>query len=330
MSSSKNRAQQILRKTLCCDLHGCMPMRPDDETFLPQLERYRAAGTKLIFLNVGWDVHTVEEQIRMLAHFRSWLRKHPDRYALVTDVSSVERAASSGKLAVAFDIEGMNAIADQLSLIGLYYELGVRWMLIAYNKNNCAGGGCQGDDRGLTPFGRKAVLECARVGMMLCCSHTGKRTALEAIDLSPNPVIFSHSNPAAVHFHARNIDDEVIKACARRGGVIGINGIGRFLGENDNRTSTFIRHLDYVVQLVGPEHVAIGLDYVFDTAELLEYVARFPSIYPPEQFRSGYKLVEPERIPEIAEELVTLGYSEAAIKCIFGENVLRIAAAVWR
>jgi membrane dipeptidase len=325
-----SRARRLLNEALCCDLHGCMPMRPQDESFLPQLERYRAAGVKCVFLNIGYDVHFVEHQFRMLAQFRSWVRRHSSEYALVTDVRSIETAAADGKLAVGFDIEGMNAVGGQLTLIELYYDLGVRWMLVAYNRNNRAGGGCQDEDTGLTPYGKQIILEMARVGMMLCCSHTGRRTALEAIDLSPNPVIFSHSNAAAVHFHARNIDDETIKACARRGGLIGINGIGRFLGLNDDRSETYVRHVDYIVQLVGPEHVAIGLDYVFDVKELYEYVARHPQIFPPEQFRQGYKLVKPEQLPEIVAGFVRLGYSDAAIRCILGENVLRLARQIWR
>jgi membrane dipeptidase len=330
LSINATRAAELLQGAFCCDLHGCMPMRPNDESFLPQLERYRASGVNLLFLNVGWDVLSIEDHVRMLAHFRGWLRRHSDQYVLVTDVSSIETALSAGKLVVAFDIEGMNSVAHQLTLIEFYYDLGVRWMLIAYNRNNLVGGGCQDNDSGLTPYGRDVIGEMARVGMMLCCSHTGKRTALEAIDLSPNPVIFSHSNPAAIHQHPRNIDDEVIKACARRGGLVGINGIGRFLGENDNSTATYVRHIDHVAQLVGPEHVGIGLDYVFDTAEADAYIARFPETYPPEQYSSERKMVQPEQIPEVVEALLLLGYSEASTKCILGGNVLRIAKMVWR
>ena len=323
-------ARELLRTALCCDLHGCMPLSHSDERFLPQLDRYRKLGIKLLFLNVGMDFKSVEEHLRMLAHFRDWLMRHPSEFALLHDLTSFHGAAAAGKLTVGFDIEGMNAIGDQLSLIQLYYDLGVRWMLIAYNKNNRAGGGCLDNDSGLTPFGRRAIAEMARVGMIVCCSHAGKRTALEAIDASPGPVIFSHSNPASVHAHPRNIDDELIRACAARGGLVGINGIGRFLGANDDRTTTFVRHIDYVAQLVGAEHVGIGLDYVFDKTELLEYVARFPQIYPPEQFRAGYRQVQPEQLPEALEQLFQLGYSETAVRGIVGDNFLRVAAKVWR
>lgn len=329
LKGTASRAKQLLQDAFCCDLHGCMPIRPNDERFLPELQRYHAAGVKLVFLNVGWDVLSIENHVRMLAHLRGWLRAHSDQYAIVTDAASIEEAVATGKLAVAFDIEGMNAIADQLTLIQLYYDLGVRWMLIAYNRNNLVGGGCQDDDAGLTPYGRDVIRELARVGMMLCCSHTGKQTALEAIELSPNPVIFSHSNPAALYRHPRNIDDDVIRACACRDGLIGINGIGIFLGDNDSATGTYVRHIDYVVQLVGPEHVGIGLDYVFDLAEMNAYLSQFPDMYPPDLYRAGVKLVQPEQIAEVVESLLRLGYSEVSIEGILGGNVLRIVKMVW-
>ncbi|MFC4311922.1 dipeptidase [Steroidobacter flavus] len=315
---------------MCCDLHGCMPLRPGDDSFLPQLERYRTAGVKFVSLNVGWDRTSIEDHMRMIAHLRGWLTQHADRYAMVSDVVALEEAAAAGKLTVAFDIEGMNAIGDQPSLIALYYELGVRWMLIAYNRNNRVGGGCQDVDSGLTAYGREVIAEMARVGMMLCCAHTGKRTALQAIDLSAHPVIFSHANANAVFNHPRNLDDDVIKACAGRGGLIGISGVGTFLGNNDVSASNFVRHIDHVAQLVGPEHVGLGLDYVFDLREVDELVASAPEMYPPHLYGSGIKFVRPEQLPEIVEALLRLGYAQDAIRMILGENVLRIARAVWR
>ena len=93
------------------------------------------------------------------------------------------------------------------------------------------------------------------------------------------PVIFSHSNPLGVWRHKRNIRDEAIKACAATGGVVGINGVGIFLGANDARPETFVRHVDYVAQLVGPEHVGLGLDFMFDMAEAEEYARAHPEVF---------------------------------------------------
>jgi membrane dipeptidase len=330
-SSASNATADLLRSTVVWDNHACMPLRPLDQRFLPQLERCRQAGVTVVTLNVGFGEQTLADHVRMLAHFRHWLGERPQQYRIAESVEDITAAKRAGELAVCFDIEGMNAIEDQLSLIELYYDLGVRWMLIAYNKANRAGGGCQDPDEGLTEFGRRAIDEMARVGMVLCCSHTGYRTAREAIDHSPGPIIFSHSNPRALRDHPRNIPDDLMRACAARGGVIGINGIGIFLGANDNSTETMIRHIDYAVQLVGDSHVGIGLDYVYDSAELDEYVQKMGATFPKSLgYESGVSMVEPERLPNVIEALMAKGYSAASVSKIIGGNLLRIARATWK
>ena len=315
---------------LVWDNHGCMPLRADDESFLPQLQRYRRAGVHVVTLNVGFDGVRWENTFRMLAHFRRWLSERPQQYVLVEKVSDIDRARSSGRLGVLFDIEGGSSLNGEIGNVEAFYGLGVRWMLIAYNRNNLLGGGCQDEDTGLTEFGRQVVDEMARVGMVVCCTHTGFRTAMEVMERSGNPVIFSHSNPLAVWRHRRNIRDEAIKACAATGGVVGINGIGSFLGRNDASTETFVRHVEYVVQLVGPKHLGLGLDYVFDEQELVDFVAANPNLFPPQEYSAAPALVRPEQIPEIADRLTKLGYSAADLGAILGGNHLRVARQVWR
>src|SRR5262249_43579943 len=116
------------------------------DVFLPQLERYRKAGVDVASLNVGFDAVPWENTVRVLAHYRRWVQTHPDDLVLVETVADIDRARRERKLAVTFDIEGGCSLADQLSMVGLYYDLGVRWMLIAYNRNNSLGGGCHHSD----------------------------------------------------------------------------------------------------------------------------------------------------------------------------------------
>lgn len=322
---------EVLRAAVVWDNHACMPLRPLDETFLPQLERCRGAGFTAVTLNVGFGELVAADHLRMLAQFRHWLMARPEQYRIVRTVDDITAAKEAGQLAVTFDIEGMNAIEDQLSLIQLYYDLGVRWMLIAYNKSNRAGGGCQNPDGGLTEFGRRAIDEMARVGMVLCCSHTGYRTAREAIDYSPNPVIFSHSNPRALWDHPRNVPDDLLRACAARGGVVGINGIGIFLGRNDNSTEALVRAIDYTVQLLGDDHVGISLDYCFDSAQLDEYLAKNPTMFPPSMgYDQGLRMVEPERLPTVVEALMAKGYGADSLARILGGNFMRVAGRIWK
>jgi len=200
-----------------------MPLRTDD-AFLPQLERYRQAGFSVVSLNVGFDQFEWHQTFRILAYFRRWIEQHSQDYVLVDSVVAFKDAQRTDKLAIFFDIEG----------------------------------GCQDADSGLTEFSKQALAEMARVGMVACCSHVGQRTALEAMEYSTNPVILSHSNPRAMWDHPRNVRDEVMKACAATGGM-GLNGIGIFLGNNEATARRFVEHLDYAVQLIGPDHVGLGV-----------------------------------------------------------------------
>lgn len=323
-------SRQLLSDALVWDNHQCMPLRPEDESFLPMLQRSKAAGCDVVSLNIGFDATPWEQGIKLVATMRRWVMQRPDEYILVESVVDIERARRENKMGVTFDLEGGVALDDHLPMVQLYYDLGVRWMLPAYNLNNSLGGGCNDEPAGLTDFGRDVVREMERVGMVVCCSHTGHQTVMDIMEMAENPVIFSHSNPAAVKDHYRNVKDEAIKACAATGGVMAINGIGEFLGENDDRTETMVRHIDYAVQLVGAEHVAIGTDYVYDMQELMEFLNDNPEVFDEEMRSMGIRMVQPEQIPEIAEQLLQMNYSEQDVRNILGENHLRVARQVWK
>ena len=313
------------------DHHACMPLRPNDLSFLPQLARHRAAGFDAVTLNVGFGEQRPEQHLRMLAALRHWVLTHPDDYLLLQQADDVERARATGRLAVGFDIEGANAIGDQISLIQLYYDLGVRWMLMAYNTPNRVGGGCQGEDGGLTSFGRAVVAEMERVGMQVCLSHTGHRTVRDVLAIATRPVMFSHSNCAALHPHPRNIPDDLIRLCAAQGGVVGINGVGIFLGRNDIASETYARHVDHVVQLVGSSHVAIALDYVFDISELEEHMHKMQATFPPGLgYELGARFVAPEQLEEIIGVLQGWGYRDEDLAALLGGNLMRLARTVWK
>jgi membrane dipeptidase len=319
------RARDIIAQSIVWDNHSCLPLRADD-SFLPQLERCRRAGYTAITLNIGFDLTPFEQNVRVLAHFRHWVEMHGDDYVLIGGPQDIVKAKSEGRLAIGFDLEGTRAIADQLSMIALFRELGVQWMLMAYNKNNSVGGGCMDDDEGLSVFGRAVLDEMMRVGMIPCCSHAGWKTAREVIDHVGRPVIFSHSNAHAVYAHARNIPDDLIRACADTGGVIGINGVSRFLGNDSTATLDWFRHLDHVVQLVGPDHAGIALDYVWDLQEVADFIKQNPATFPAD---GGYSrlssYIEPERISDMVVMMLEHGYPQDAIAKILGLNHLRVA-----
>ena len=320
-----------MNKPLIWDNHACMPLRPGEVAFLDQLSVYRSIDASVVSLNVGFDALHWSHTLKMLATFRDWVQQHPEHYRLIDTVEDVSDARASNRLGIVFDIEGGSAVDDSPELVALYYALGVRWMLIAYNNNNALGGGCQDDDQGLTRYGKRVIDAMQEAGMVVCCSHTGLRTARDVLDYAQSPVIFSHSNPRALWDHPRNIPDDMITACAATGGVVGINGLGLFLGDNDNRTATICQHIDYVAQLVGPEHVGLALDYVFDPEELEAFVQEKPEFFPPSNgYTRGFNMVEPARIPEIVETLSAMGWDEPALRGLLGENHLRVASEVWR
>ncbi|MCO7597472.1 MULTISPECIES: dipeptidase [Pseudomonas] len=331
MKAQEQEKPLPMSSMLVWDNHVCMPLRPHDDSFLDQFQWHHRNGTDVVMVNVGFGDDSIEAHLRMLASLRAWLAARPAQYRLIRSVADIHAARAAGQLAVGFDIEGANAIGDQLNLIELYRDLGVRWMLLAYNQNNRAGGGCQDNDLGLTDFGRAMLEEMARVGMIGCCSHTGYRTAREAIDASPSPLIFSHSNPQALFAHPRNIPDDLIIACAERGGVIGINGIGLFLGDNDASPTNVARHVMYVADLVGVEHVGIGLDFIHDRQEIDAYLAANPDKFPPHLgYSVGMDMMSPAELPALAAQLSAQGMNDAELAAVFGGNWLRLAEQVWR
>jgi membrane dipeptidase len=206
-------------------------------------------------------------------------------------------------------------------------------MLFAYNRDNRAGGGCHGRDVGLTAFGRAVVAEMNHVGMVVDASHCGHRTSMEAFEVSSKPAIFSHSNPWALTQRGRNIRDDQIRACAATGGVVGLNGIGHFMDDRLARSESIFQRIDYVVQMVGPDHAGIGLDYPFPVGgqDIDSLLLRHPEFWPPsEGYGTGlYRNAEPEQFPEITALMVGAGYPEPAIRGVLGENFLRIAREVW-
>lgn len=310
-----------------------MPLEPGDTRQMAALEQCRNAGLHVISINVASGDQSSADALAMLGTFRSWIAENSDTSMAVSTAADALSTKALGKLGICFDIEGMSVLDGQLDLIQTYYDLGVRWMLSAYNHANVAGSGClDAMDGGLTPFGRSVVGEMNRVGMVVCGSHAGYRTARELIDASSAPVIFSHSNPRGMWHSPRNIPDDLMQACAARGGVVGINGIGHFLGANDNRISTLVAHIAYAIDLIGEDHVGLALDYCFGEEDgLVDFMADYPALFPQgPQTAQGMTMIAPWRLGEIIEALDACGIRHAMLRKLLGGNHLRIAQTVWR
>ncbi|WP_292617677.1 membrane dipeptidase [Mesorhizobium sp.] len=251
---------------------------------------------------------------------------------LVSSADEILAAKAQGKLAVTFDIEGMNALDGRIEMVEFYHGLGVRQMLFAYNRNNLAGGGCHDEDPGLTAFGRQVIDEMNRLGMFVDVSHTGYRTTMDVMEYTDRPVIFSHSNPKALCAHGRNITDEQIKACARTGGIVGVVGLSRFLGEARTDSERLADHVEYLIDLAGPRHVGIGLDHAFpvEIEGIDDIIASNPHFWPKSEYAGETTYSAPAQMKELTEVLLRRGQPEGAVRDVIGGNFMRLAREIWK
>ena len=297
------------------------------------LERMRASGYDVVSMTIGVDPDNTLDSVQRISMWRKYLAENTDRYVLMLNADDAEAAKKAGKLAVGMHFQGTTPFARDIGLVEVFYALGIRHALMAYNQKNNVGDGChERTDGGLSRFGMDLVREMERVGMVVDCTHTGSKTSLDVFEMATKPVIYSHSNSAVLWDHQRNISDDLARACAKTGGVVGINGIGVFLGENDDSTEALFRHVDHFVQLLGSRHVAIGLDSVSDTKILTATVHSRKAMYPAGQNyeEDEFKVVKPEQIPELTELMVRANYSDEDVMNVLGENWMRIAREVWK
>ena len=317
------------------EAHACLPLHPQAD-FSP-LDHLRAAGVNYVSVNVGMDMNPLAQILSVLAAFRARIAAHPERFVLAASVAGIEQAAAAGVLAVGFDLEGAMPLLEQPDMVALYRDLGVRQMHFAYNRNNAVADGCHDVARGLTPLGRRMVQAVNDAGVLMDCSHTGRRCSLEIMAASSRPVIFSHANPLALVEHGRNISDEQIKACAATGGVVCVSGVSAFLGTRTPTADDVARHAAYVANLVGVRHAGIGLDISFFQPALNDQPPGDynPAYWWPRQAGYGgsidgmrYTPVETWQVLSKALQNAGLNADEAAL--VMGGNMLRVAGQVWR
>lgn len=296
------------------------------------LPRLKACGYTCVSLTMATDEESLEATTQAIAHERAHILSRPDLYVLVETADDVRRAKAQDKLAVAMHFQGTNALARNLHMVEAYYRLGIRHMLMAYNQKNAVGDGCHElTDAGLSRFGRALVAEMNRVGMLVDVSHTGYRTSMDVIAASTQPVVFTHSNPKALWDHPRNITNDQAKASAATGGVVGVNGVGIFMGDNDASTEALYRLVAYYRDLIGAEHVGLGVDFSFDTESIIRKARSSAAQYPS---GGGYDkelaFVQPEQVADLANLLLRRGFSAREVEGILGENWLRVTSQVWK
>jgi membrane dipeptidase len=304
---------------------------PDMGNDVRLFPRYVAAGFDFVTCHPAGDRHTVGEAMHRIARARADILADP-RYVLVNSVGDILRAKEQGKLAVGLHLEGFRCLERDLNMIEVYYALGIRFVHPVFNLVNEIGGGvADREDIGLTTFGLRVVAEMNRVGMLIDGSHVGYRSTLDMLEHSTAPVVFTHQGCYALRPHIRNVRDDQIRLCARKGGVIGITSAGFYLG-GEPTVERFFRHIDHVAQLVGPEHVGLGLDYLADPEPLRQFIQARPQEWPGVE-QGAWEPIEflpPEQIPALTELMLRQGYPERAVRGILGENWLRVCRDVWK
>src|SRR5258708_22065186 len=181
------KARSLHTGTVVWDAHACLPLAPGQS--MAELERHRASGATFVSVNVGMDFNPIPQVMRVFAGFRAWLAEPSDHFLQAMTVEDVRRAKREGKLAVAFDLEGSAMLDDDVTMLRLYRDLGVRQIHLAYNRDNTIAGGCHGSDMPLTPLGRRVAEEINPPGMITDFSHSRYRPSIDVIQPSRPPPV---------------------------------------------------------------------------------------------------------------------------------------------
>jgi membrane dipeptidase len=279
--------------------------------------------------------HSLPETMSLIAdHYRLFQDK-PDMIMQVRTIEDIRVCKSKGVPGMILGFQDINPLNGNSRMLAVYQALGVRIIQLTYNQENQAGFGCMApDDRGLTSFGREVVAEMNRLGMLIDLSHCGHRTTMNAIEVSAVPVAFTHANPLALAKSPRNKPDEAFRALAAKGGVAGVIALPAWL-THDGQASLedYLRAIDYLVNLMGIDHVGLGTDFMEEMPE--EIMATALKGISPENLQKFYasKIVKGfESIsdcPKVTDGLLGRGYSTEEVRKIMGANWLRLYQQVW-
>jgi membrane dipeptidase len=323
--AQRRNAEALYRDSLVVD--GAVPVLMQDPA---EWRRYQRGGVTAILATVT-TTDDSPATIERIARFTQLIRRHPDELLLIERASDIEKAKSHGKLGIAFHFQNGRPLGRSTTMVELYKRLGVGVIQLCYNYRNNIGDGClEPVDAGLSRFGRDVVTALNEQRVVLDMSHTGVRTSLEAMERSVRPDVFTHANARGVHDHPRNLTDEQIRAAADKGGVVGLCSFPAFITDTTNRPTVdhVVAHLDYIVELVGIEHVSLGTDYFHDAGYQLNVDLGDwdPGEYPAPPWH--YPLDGGNTV-EIAVAMMRRGYSDDDVRAVLGGNLVRVLGEVW-
>jgi membrane dipeptidase len=310
-------------------LHGFPPgawsFADRHSTGYMDLPRMREGGLDAQFFAVyteqddrpGMAVKTALSQIGAI---HALAAKYPRDVGLAITAADIRAVVGSGRVAVLMGVEGGHMIDDDLNVLRSFAALGVRYLSLTHSFNthwadsSGVGPPIQPTHDGLSPFGKEVVRELNRLGVLVDVSHTSDKTFYDALEVTAAPVIASHSGVDAIKEHARNMSDDMLRALAKNGGVIQIDGVLKYIdpvARPKTPISVFIDHIDHAIKIAGIDHVGLGMDYS-------------PTAGAP------VGLEDCSKYEAITYELMKRGYSDGDVKKVLGENTLRVMAEAER
>jgi membrane dipeptidase len=294
-------------------------------------------GTALITSSAGWKWTDVIHDIGL----RYSDFAHQEMVYVALTIDDLYRAKSRGKIAFVATLESATPIENEIDRVDVLYGLGVRSMGITYSESNALGSGLkEAGDGGLTQFGRRVVRRMNQLGMTIDTAHCGDRTAADVIAYSEKPTVISHVGARALWNTNRMMPDDVLQACAEKGGVIGVEAAPHTTLTHkhpQHSIESYMEHFEYIASRVGIDHVAFGPDTLFgDHVGLHHAFAAQLSIgsshagpeFDEVEYVKG--LENPSEVmPNVVRWLVAHGYSDEDIAKVTGRNVLRVLEETW-
>jgi len=275
---------------------------------------------------------------RKIAAWYRRLHELRELVGLATSVSALDTLRREGKTAIMFGMQNASPMSDDVDLLDLYYELGVRLVQVTYNAGNYLGAGSgERRDAGLSALGREAIRRMNDLGIVIDVAHCGDRTTLDTIEASQAPVACTHANARTLADTPRNKPDAVLRAIAATGGVVGVK---HMLGTQRTKTAleTTYRdvadHVEYMVSLMGIDHVCIGTDFRGTSLpsptkddELRATRRRWKHAYlGPRAAPEGFESISD--LPNLTKELIGRGFRREDLERVYGGNVLRVLTQV--
>lgn len=305
-----------------------------ESQYLPD---FKEGGVNLIISSIYIDDIFVPEMalrkaLNQIGALYSELDESPDKIMLCKSFKDIEKSIDEEKVGIMLSFEGVEPLYNDISLLRVFYELGVRFAGLTWSRRNFAADG-YGYERGreltrggLSDFGVRLVEEAESLGMIIDVSHLNDEGFWDVMEIAKGPVIASHSNTRALVNSPRNLKDKQIKGLAAKGGVIGINAAS-LLVANDNKEANIeelLNHLDHIVKLVGPNHVCLGFDMcdrLFESSSS-ESLGKLP--------RRSFDVIKSyAELDLFIEGLFKRGYDDNDIKQIVGENLIRVFKSVF-